>query len=108
MGANIDAAVAECEAVTEEHHKLEANKLELQMALKSGGSAIEELVDKTNRLEATKTDLQKQVSDLNCRIQAEEDLLGTIDQSQQRGSAEGAKLKEEVGELERAIDQCEE
>ena len=106
--ANIDAAVAECEAVTAEHHKLEANKLELQTALTSGGSAIEELVEKTNRLEATKTDLQKQVSDLNCRIQAEEDLLGTIDQSQQRGSAEGAKLKEEVGQLERAIDQCEE
>ena len=106
--ANIEAAVAECEAVTEEHRKLEADKQELQLALKSGGSAVEELVDKTNRLEASKNDLQKQVADLDCRIQTEEDLLRSLEQSEQRGSAEGVKLREEVGQLERAIDQCEE
>ena len=105
---NIDAAVADCEAVTEQHEKLAAEREELQTTLKSGGSAIDELVDKTKRLEASKHDLKKQVNDLNSRIEAEEDLLRTIEQSQQRVSSEGNKLKEEIKEMESTIDRCEE
>merc|ERR1719266_3138938 len=65
--ANIDKAVAECTAVVEIHTKLSAEKNELVLALQSGGSAVQEIIDKTNRLEGAKNDLQKQVDATNAR-----------------------------------------
>ena len=106
--ANIDAAIAECEAVTEQHKTLEAENQELQTVLKSGGSAMEEIVEKTNRLESSKNELQKQVNDINSRLEAEEDLLRTIEQSQLRVSSESGKLKGEIKDIESTIDKCEE
>merc|ERR550539_1600560 len=44
--ANIDKAVAECTAVTDVHAKLAAEKNELVLALQSGGSAVQDLIDK--------------------------------------------------------------
>merc|ERR1712190_513970 len=55
--ANIDKAIAE-------HDVLMAQKNEYVLALQSGGSAVQEIVDKTNRIEAMKNDLQKQVDEL--------------------------------------------
>merc|ERR1711874_135880 len=52
--ANIDKAVAECNQVTAEHDKLMADKEELVHAMESGGSAIQDIVDKTNALESQK------------------------------------------------------
>merc|ERR1719450_1320892 len=49
--ANIDKAVSECDQVTKEHEKLMADKEELVRAMESGGSAIQEIVDKTNAIE---------------------------------------------------------
>merc|ERR1719225_750529 len=45
--ANIDKAIAECTAVTDVHAKLAAEKNELVLALQSGGSAVQEIIDKT-------------------------------------------------------------
>ena len=78
--ANIDKAIADCSDVTATHTKLSAEKNELVIALQSGGSAvqvsqhdllceieesqnylIQDIIDKTNRLEGAKNDLQKQV-----------------------------------------------
>merc|ERR1711992_78922 len=58
--ANIDKAVAECNKVVGEHDILMAQKNEYTLALQSGGSAVQEIVDKTNRIEGMKNDLQKQ------------------------------------------------
>merc|ERR1711994_981867 len=71
--ANIDKAVAECNQVTKEHEKLTADREELVRAIESGGSAIQDIIDKTNKIEGEKNALQKQVDDLNNRIRAEED-----------------------------------
>merc|ERR1719220_2575957 len=49
--ANIDEAVRQCSAVAEVHAKLSAEKNELVLALQSGGSAVQDIIDKTNRLE---------------------------------------------------------
>merc|ERR1712223_1975232 len=49
--ANIDKAVAECNAVVAVHEKLSAEKNELVLALQSGGSAVQDIIDKTTRLE---------------------------------------------------------
>merc|ERR1711936_1053604 len=76
--ANIDKAVAECNKVIAEHDRLSAAKNEYTLALQSGGSAVQEIVDKTNRIEGMKNDLQKQVDELKVRIKGEEELKQSI------------------------------
>merc|ERR1719167_1027691 len=73
--ANIDRAIAECDAVVKIHERLQGEKQELTLALNSGGSAVQDIIDKTNRLEGMKNDLQKQVDDTKKRIAAEEDVI---------------------------------
>merc|ERR1712102_216505 len=76
--ANIDQAVAECNKVVAEHDKLAAEKNELVLALQSGGSAVQDIIDKTNRIEAMKNDVQKQLDETNARIKGEEDQIASI------------------------------
>merc|ERR1711931_263470 len=52
--ANIDKAVEECNAVVAVHERLCNEKNELNLALTSGGSAVQDIIDKTNRLEGQK------------------------------------------------------
>merc|ERR1712168_416869 len=47
--ANIDKAISECDAVVKIHDRLLGEKNELTLALNSGGSAVQEIIDKTNR-----------------------------------------------------------
>merc|ERR1719290_780431 len=61
--ANIDKAISECNAVVAKHEALCNEKSELQLALSSGGSAVQDIIDKTNRVEAAKNDVQKQLDD---------------------------------------------
>merc|ERR1712072_54570 len=89
--ANIDKAVQECNKVTGEHDVLMAQKNEYTLALQSGGSAVQDIVDKTNRIEAMKNDLQKQVDELNARIQGEEELKQSIDGQSEKVKAEAGK-----------------
>ena len=79
--ANIDKAVADCSAVVDIHTKLSAEKNELVLALASGGSAVQDIIDKTNRLEGAKNDLQKQVDATNARIKGEDDQINQIQQA---------------------------
>merc|ERR1712242_223083 len=76
--ANIDKAVAECNKVIAEHDTIQAQKNELVLALQSGGSAVQEIIDKTNRIEAMKNDVQKQLDETNARIKGEEDQIASI------------------------------
>merc|ERR1719403_228866 len=66
--AHIDKAIEQCNAVVAEHDKLMNEKNELNLALNSGGSAVQDIIDKTNRLEAAKNDIQKQVDQTKQRI----------------------------------------
>merc|ERR1711879_360638 len=75
---NIDNAIAECKQVTAQHEKFMNEKNELLEVMESGGSAVQDLVDKANRVEAQKNDLQKQVDDLANRIRQEEDNKGQV------------------------------
>merc|ERR1712088_1168010 len=106
--ANIDKAIAECDAVKAIHARLENEKGELNMALNSGGSAVQDIIDKTNRLEAAKNDVQKQVDDTMKRIRAEEDAITGINQAGSKVTAEAVRLREEIKELENTIEKCEE
>merc|ERR1719150_594749 len=106
--ANIDKAIAECNVVVAEHDKLMAEKNELSLALNSGGSAVQDIIDKTNRLEAAKNDVQKQLDSTNMRIRAEEELIAGIQQAGTKVTAEANKLREEIKNLENTIEKCEE
>merc|ERR1719232_524437 len=98
--ANIDKAVAECNAVIEVHTKLSAEKSELVLAL-------QEIIDKTTRLENARNDLQKQVDQTNQRIKGEDDTINGIEQAGQKVTTEAVRLREEIKDLESSIEKCE-
>ena len=106
--ANIDKAVAECNKVTAEHDKLMNEKNELVLALQSGGSAVQDIIDKTNRIEAMKNDVQKQLDDTNNRIKGEEEQKATIGQQCSKVKSEADKLRGEIKTLESQMEACEE
>merc|ERR1711994_770745 len=105
--ANIDKTVTECNAVIEVHTKLSAEKSELVLALQSGGSAVQEIIDKTTRLENARDDLRKQVDQTNARIKGEDDTINGIEQAGGKVTADACRLREEIKELEATIEKCE-
>jgi myosin heavy chain 6/7 len=106
--AHIDKAIAECEAVTQKHDRLLDEKNELTLALSSGGSAVQDIIDKTNRLEVSKNDLQKQVDETKKRVKNEEDVIASIEQSGIKVIADANRLREEIKVLESNAEACEE
>merc|ERR1719394_2354673 len=101
--ANIDRAISECDAVVAKHEALSNEKAELNLALTSGGSAVQDIIDKTNRLEAAKNDLQKQVDDTQKRVKNEEELVDGISQSGVKVTMEATRLRDEIKELENVL-----
>merc|ERR1711935_1193287 len=104
---NIDTAIAECNKVTAQHEKFMNEKNELVEVMESGGSAVTDLVDKTNRIEAQKNELQKQVDDLANKIRQEEDSKGSVSAQVTKMKQETDKVKNETKEAENALAQCE-
>merc|ERR1712142_325389 len=49
-GANIDKAIAECNKAKSVYERMVTEKNELVLALQSGGSAVQDIIDKTNRV----------------------------------------------------------
>merc|ERR1740122_501876 len=105
--ANIGRATAECDAVTDVYNKLAAEKNELVLALQSGGSAVQDIIDKTTRLENARNDLQKQVDQTNARIKAEDDTINGIQQAGAKVTADAVRLREEIKDHESTIEKCE-
>ena len=105
---NIDKAIVECKKVTAEHERLQAEKSELTLALQSGGSAVQDIIDKTNRIEAMKNDIQKQLDDTNARIRAEQEAVESIGNQGLKVKGEADRLKGEVRVLESKMEACEE
>merc|ERR1711931_593458 len=106
--ANIDRAVAECNKVKGVYERLSNEKNELVLALQSGGSAVQDIIDKTNRIEAMKNDLQKQMDETNARVRAEEDAIANLEAQGSKVKADAAKLRGEIKELESKMEACEE
>jgi len=107
-GANIDKAIAECKKVMAEHERLVNEKNELVLALQSGGSAVQDIIDKTNRVEAMKNDLQKQLDDTNNRIKGEEESKLSLEQQQQKVLLDADRLRGDIKVLESQMEACEE
>merc|ERR1719331_3446799 len=106
--ANIGEAMRQCDAVVSKHEALVAEKTELQGVLSSGGSAVQDIINKTERLEAAKNDVEKQVNDTNKRVKAEEDLINSIEQSGVKVTADANRLRDTIKTLESTCEKCEE
>merc|ERR1712072_1263843 len=106
--ANIDKAIADCNKVVAEHDRLLAAKNEYVLALQSGGSAVQDIIDKTNRIEGMKNDLQKQLDELNQRIKGEEELKQSIQGQGDKVKAEAGKLRGDIKVLESSLEATEE
>merc|ERR1719450_667749 len=98
--ANIDKALADRKKVEAVHATLSGQKNELVLALQSGGSIVQDLIDKTNRVEAMASDVQKSLDEVNARIAGEKAQMDAIGQAQSKIGATKAALGEEIGALE--------
>ena len=106
--ANIGKAITDCNKVKSIFERLNNEKNELVLALQSGGSAVQDIIDKTMRIEAMKNDLQKQLDETNTRIRGEEDQITSLETGGSKVRAEGENLKGEVKNLECTMEACEE
>merc|ERR1712062_965996 len=106
--ANIDSAVAACNRVKKEYERLSNQKNELVLALQSGGSAVQDIIDKTNRIEGMKNDVEKQLRDTEARIKGEEDAIANLEMQCGKVRQEAARLKDETLTLEGTMNSCEE
>merc|ERR1712020_817056 len=106
--ANIDKAIAECNKVKGVYERISNEKNELVLALQSGGSAVQDIIDKTNRIEAMKNDLQKQLDETNARIRGEEEQIASLESQGGKVRSEADKLKGEIKTLESSMEACEE
>merc|ERR1712083_1155505 len=90
------------------YDRVSNEKNELVLALQSGGSAVQDIIDKTNRIEAMKNDLQKQLDETNNRIRGEEDAIASLESGAGKVRSEADKLKGEIKTLESTMEACEE
>merc|ERR1711923_701065 len=101
--ANIDKAIAECNAVVAVHEKLSAEKNELVLALQSGGSAVQEIIDKTVRIENMTAEAKKELDETKKRIKAEKDQKNALDQQMAKTNSAVSQLENEVSNLENTL-----
>merc|ERR1712156_1109538 len=101
--AHIDTALAARKKVEAVHATLSTQKNELVLALQSGGSVVQDLIDKTNRVEAMAADVQKSLDEVNNRIAGEKAQMDAIGQAQSKIGATKAALGEEIKALEERL-----
>merc|ERR1711899_622515 len=106
--ANIGKATAECNKEKDVHKRLNNEKNELVLALQGGSNAVQEIIDKTNRVEAQKNDLQKQLDDTLARVRAEDDAIASLSAQKTKVMVDADKLKGDVMTLESTLEATEE
>merc|ERR1711913_64220 len=106
--ANIDKAVSDCNKVKSVYERLSNEKNELVLALQSGGSAVQDIIDKTNRIEGMKNDLQKQLDETMNRVRGEEEAIANLESQGGKVRAEADKLRGDIKTLESTMEACEE
>jgi myosin heavy chain 6/7 len=98
--AHIDTAIADREKVQAVYNSLAGQKNELSLALKSGGSAVQDIIDKTVRIENMALDVQKSLDDVKARIKGEKEQKNGLEAQIMKTNATVAQLENEIGTLE--------
>merc|ERR1712106_387806 len=91
--ANIDGALEERSKVQAVYDGLAGQKNELSLALKSGGSAVQDIIDKTTRIEGQAADVQGELAGVNNRIKGEK--------------AQKVALEGQIGKINSTVSQLE-
>merc|ERR1712073_25947 len=98
--ANIGQALDARAKVQAVFDGLMGQKNELSLALKSGGSAVQDIIDKTTRIEAQAADVQKELEGVNARIKGEKAQKVALEGQIAKINATVAQLQGDVGTLE--------
>merc|ERR1719290_207718 len=98
--ANIGQALEARAKVQAVYDGLMGQKTELSLALKSGGSAVQDIIDKTTRIEAQAADVQKELDGVNARIKGEKAQKVALEGQIQKINATVAQLEGDVKNLE--------
>merc|ERR1719320_1161105 len=105
--ANIDGAVAARSKVQAVYDGLAAQKNELSLALKSGGSAVQDMIDKAVRIENQAADVQKDLDQTNARIKNEKAQKVALEGAMAKTNATVAQLESEVATQEEVLTKAE-
>merc|ERR1712055_115109 len=101
--ANIGTALEERAKVQKVHDTLVAAKTEVQLAIEGGGSAVQDLIDKTKRVETMAGDIEKQVTDVEKRVQGEVQQKENLGQQMSKVTSQVAQIQGEVANLENSL-----
>merc|ERR1719431_1524726 len=101
--ANIESAVAARAKVQATYDGLAGQKNELSLALKSGGSAVQDIIDKAQRLENQAADVQKDLEQCNARIKGEKATKVGLEGTMAKTNATVMQLEGEVAVAEGAL-----
>merc|ERR1712042_163415 len=94
--AHIEGALDAREKVQAVYDGLAAQKNELDLALKSGGSAVQDIIDKTTRVEAQASDVQKELGGILDRIKVEKDQMKALEAQRMKIDATVSQLEGEL------------
>merc|ERR1711868_279901 len=94
--ANIDGALEARSKVQAVYDGFMGQKNELSLALKSGGSAVQDIIDKTTRIEAQAADVQKELDGVNARIKGEKAQKVALEGQIQKINSTVAQLEGEI------------
>merc|ERR1712240_381033 len=105
--ANIDGALEERAKVQAVYDGLAAQKNELALALKSGGSAVQDMIDKAVRIENQAADVQKDLDQVNARIKGEKATKQQLEATMAKTNATVMQLEGEVATQEGVLAKAE-
>ena len=95
--ANIDGAIEARSKVQVVYDGLAGQKNDLSLALKSGGSAVQDIIDKTTRIEGQAADVQGELAGVTNRIKGEKAQKVALEGQIGKINATVAQLEGEVG-----------
>merc|ERR1719435_397566 len=108
--ANIDGALEERAKVQAVYDGLAGQKNELSLALKSGGSAVQDIIDKTTRIEGQAAEVQNELSGVQTRIKGEkaqkvalEGQIGKINATVAQMEGQAAEVQNELSGVQTRI-----
>merc|ERR1712142_1412442 len=101
--AHIEGALEAREKVQAVYDGLAAQKNELDLALKSGGSAVQDIIDKTTRVEAQASDVQKELGGILDRIKVEKEQMNALEAQRIKIDSTVAQLEGELRASEESL-----
>merc|ERR1712128_268943 len=101
--ANIDGALDARAKVQAVYDGLLGQKNDVELALKSGGSAVQDIIDKTVRIEGMAVDVQSELGGVNARIKGEQTQMQSLNSTMSKTNASVAALEEDVKKAEEAL-----